>query len=218
MGKITLRNISVNKILSFLEREKAEKVGEGQVIFVAVWSIVDFLVALCLVKSTILWGIVFSILCVAIIISLYYFIKKCEHTQKNNNFFQGIYTIPLMLSAYALTYLLLRQYFGREIYIVWFILISLSICTGIITNRNYIQRINSSEYTDSKKLITALVVGMVSMTTPFLSDINAYLLFGLLFGFVSITSSAGGYYFIKAYCYHVLEQEEKERGRQNIES
>lgn len=209
MGKIALLNASEDKIRTFLESE--ENVGEGQVVLVAIWSIVDFIVALCFVKHIILWSIVFSLLSFATIISLYYFLKKVEHTQKNNNLFHGIYAIPLMISTYALTYLLLRQYFRRDIYVVWVVLVVLSMCVGITTYRIYIQIIHSGNHADLKELTVACVVGMVAIITPFSSDINAYLFFGLLFGFVSIITAAWIYYFIRAYCHHVIEQEEKER-------
>lgn len=211
MDKIALLNVSEDKILYFLECENREKVSAGQVIFFAVWNIVNFCIALCFVEHKILWSIIFSLFNLVIIISLYYFVKKIEHNQKNNNLFQGIYCVFMMISACSLSDVLLKQYFMDNIFWFWCIPISLSICVGIITSYIYIRRIHSGEDADLKKLMSSLGVGIVVLLTPFSSKINACLFFGILFGFVSITSLTGIYYFIKAYCYHVIEQETKKR-------
>ena len=213
MKKFKFNNVSRDKMLQFLRLDERE-IKEGGILFLAVWSIVDFMAALFFLEYKILWGIIFLIPCVFIIGTLIWFDKKMEHSRKNKSFFMGLYSITITISFCVLSYALFKYSCGRNIYWLWLFFIVCILAVGSITIFDYHRKFDSDYYSYAISRGSGIITGLVSILVVVLraiySMIDGYQFVGSILALMAVLYPAEiCYFFIKAYFYDFLEKEEE---------
>lgn len=214
MGKIDLKSINREKILWFLQFESNE-VKEGGIIFIAIWSVVDFWAALLFLEYKVLWGIIFIVPSFFIIKTLTYFKKKMEHSKRNEHFFYALYSGTVAIGNCVLAYALMKQSLGEDIWWLWVGFILGIVSVGIISFYNYYAKINTGYYEGRISRVNALTTSGLMVfflvIRPVYAMADGYMFFGILLAVLGIIFPVNvSYFFLKAYYYDYFEKEEQE--------
>lgn len=211
MGKIKIKDIDKVTMIQYLKEN--DKLTREQPVFLAIWSILNFVCASAFVDEKVVWVVLLYTACIVIGILMYIFWKKTESAQKNNNLFEGIFSVTTVLGCGVFSYLLLRNIFTYRSYRIVVLFIILITFTGTVTFINFKKDLKYNRSGSGMEVAIALIPSLVSpvVLAMNVSDerINPYLFFGLLLGMVTVVGATHISYFVKAYCYHLLEEDEK---------
>lgn len=210
MGKIDLKNYDREKIVQYLKKDKLKK--EHTLLLVA-WSIGNLLVASFFVYKEQIWlfGILSGFIVIGVLV--YLFLKKAANTKRNLCYFQGIFSITTAISCGMLSYILLREVLRNIIIRFVLIVIFITILVGVDTFFSCKKQLETARGGFDVGIWQAILPGLAVSFVLWLRvtefHVNPYLFFGLLLALVTVVCAMNISYFVKAYCYHLLEEDEK---------
>lgn len=211
MGNILKSGLDMRKIRLFL-KYKDRNVSKKSVIIAAIFNIIMLFLSLILVEHKILSLIIILLISCGILFGVINYLKN-EINIRRTYIFHGIFTCFWAIVFGVYSYLLLEVELGRgamwSAVIVFCGWLLATVLTGLYYKKtifsDYFQYVTEASPVKTGTVALAILVARISFP-----ENNIYISLGIVCGFAAILCAGNIYFFIKAFCYKLVEKEEEE--------